>query len=241
MTPHKNSTPPDPKSPSVFGPAPSKVSNSKQLVSSKVRDRTLSHPVEETYKMTILKNGLVGMEHTPDHLVETVKCNAEQSPLLHLPAEPRKMTWELAMGRQRVQMRIYDDEFAESFGQEYTSIFGCSRNIFEFNNGNPLDNYGLMHAWAETLAPAHLNAITDVGVDEAWFGKNYVFYCLLGSPWRFTSILPAPKHLHLPSSLLTAREDYLGKGKEQEARFIQNLFEKRGNANVKVVFHEDPA
>ncbi|CAG5173409.1 uncharacterized protein ALTATR162_LOCUS7626 [Alternaria atra] len=62
-------------------------------------------PQGRTYPVTLLKNGLVSMERTPDYLLEAAQRNARNSPLLRLPAEIRNMIFRYAVGGNEIHVQ----------------------------------------------------------------------------------------------------------------------------------------
>ncbi|KAF3001954.1 hypothetical protein E8E13_007228 [Curvularia kusanoi] len=61
-------------------------------------------PPASTHGVKLYRDGLVNLERTPAHLVDIVKHNALNSPLLRLPRELRDQIWSFAMGGQLVYL-----------------------------------------------------------------------------------------------------------------------------------------
>ncbi|KAL1603499.1 beta transducin [Paraconiothyrium brasiliense] len=65
---------------------------------------------EKTWEVIKLKNGLLDMGMTPPWMIEIVKRNATESPLLRLPGEIRNKIWDYAMTGNIVNIHEDEDE-----------------------------------------------------------------------------------------------------------------------------------
>ncbi|KAJ8110972.1 hypothetical protein OPT61_g6314 [Boeremia exigua] len=64
--------------------------------------RTPAAPSKKACRVKRYKNGILNLEKTPPHLVDTVRRNATKSPLLRLPPEIRNQIWYFTMGGQLI-------------------------------------------------------------------------------------------------------------------------------------------
>ncbi|KAF2132762.1 hypothetical protein P153DRAFT_173054 [Dothidotthia symphoricarpi CBS 119687] len=104
MATRKEQLMPDTKTTAALLPKAAKVkkrTSAKPADASKRRSLRLAEKPRK-YPVRRYKNGLLNLEETPERLVEIVKRNTIDSPLLRLPPELRNKIWAFTMSRQFV-------------------------------------------------------------------------------------------------------------------------------------------
>ncbi|KAL1603566.1 hypothetical protein SLS60_005154 [Paraconiothyrium brasiliense] len=80
-----------------------------QAVGDAARDAIGKPSTTTIPKVKLLDNGLLDLSETPAHLVEIVRRNATESPLLRLPAEIRNCIFKYALGGDTIEVaRTFD-------------------------------------------------------------------------------------------------------------------------------------
>jgi hypothetical protein len=77
------------------------------LAASSAADDRLSPKVMSKDQVTLLGNGMLGLENTPKHLESIVQRNIVQSSFLRLPGEVRNKIWEYTLGGHTIEFCEY--------------------------------------------------------------------------------------------------------------------------------------
>ncbi|KAF1959171.1 hypothetical protein CC80DRAFT_502233 [Byssothecium circinans] len=82
---------------------------------------------KEENGVVLLVNGLLSLEKTPAHLINTVKRNSTSSPLLRLPAKIREQIWNLATRSQVIVLETKrNNDVENSRGKRLDKGISCS-------------------------------------------------------------------------------------------------------------------